>query len=95
VLSGLPNRRIRRARHGGLIPGEDEAVGADEGIGIAEESAGHIFRDAEGHLAEDTPENRTLIEGVVKSENYVRTGSEDVLYREMLPNGMQAWAKVF
>ena len=65
--------------------GED---GADEGMGIAEGSVGHIFRDAEGHLAEDTPENRALIESVVESKNYVRTGSEgDVLYREMLPDG--------
>ena len=73
--------------------GEDEA---GEGIGIAENSASHIFRDAEGHLAEDTPENRALIEGVVESKNYVRTGSEgDVLYRETLPNGTQVWAKVF
>ncbi|MCW3018503.1 MAG: primase [Solirubrobacterales bacterium] len=48
------------------------------------------------HLAEDTPENRALIESVVKSENYIRTGGEgDVLYRESLSNGTQAWAKVF
>jgi RHS repeat-associated protein len=73
--------------------GED---GADEGVSIAEGSAGHIFRDAEGHLAEDTPENRALIENVVKPSNYVRTGAggED-LYRETLPNGTQVWAKVF
>jgi hypothetical protein len=41
-----------------------------------------------GTLQRIPPENRTLIESVVKSENYVRTGSEgDVLYREILPNG--------
>ncbi len=79
-----------------LIPGEDEAVGADEGVGIAEGSAEHIFRDAEGHLAEDTPENRALIESAFKSENYVRTGGRgEELYRETLPNGTQVWAKVF
>ncbi len=79
-----------------LIPGEDEAVGADEGVGIAEGSAEHIFRDAEGHLAEDTPENRALIESAVKSENYVRTGGRgEELYRETLLNGTQVWAKVF
>jgi RHS repeat-associated protein len=73
--------------------GED---GADEGASIAEGSASHIFRDEEGHLAEDTPENRALIESVVKPGNYVRTGAggED-LYREILPNGTQIWAKVF
>lgn len=79
-----------------LIPGDGEAeVGAD-GARIAESAAEPIFRDAEGHLAEDTPENRALIESVVKPENYVRTGGEgDVLYRETLSNGTQAWAKVF
>jgi len=40
--------------------------------------------------------NRALIESVVESKNYVRTASEgDVLYRETLPDGTQAWAKVF
>lgn len=79
-----------------LIPGDGEAeIGAD-GARIAESAAEHIFRDAEGHLAEDTPENRALIESAVKPENYVRTGGEgDVLYRETLSIGTQAWAKVF
>jgi RHS repeat-associated protein len=79
-----------------LIPGEGEEELGVEGARIAESSAEHIFRDAAGHLAEDTPENRALIEGAVKSENYVRTGSGgESLYRETLPNGTQAWAKVF
>jgi RHS repeat-associated protein len=73
--------------------GEDE-VG--DGAGIAENAAGHMFRDAEGHLAEDTPENRVLIESAVKPGNYVRTGgSGESLYRETLSNGTQVWAKVF
>jgi RHS repeat-associated protein len=72
--------------------GEDEA---GEGIGIAENSAGHIFRDAPGHLAEDTPENRALIEGAVNSGNYVSTHEPGVsVYRETLPNGTQVWAEV-
>jgi hypothetical protein len=54
-----------------LIPGDGEAeIGAD-GARIAEGAAEHIFRNAAGHLAEDTPENRALIGSVVKSENYV------------------------
>jgi RHS repeat-associated protein len=63
---------------------------------IDEGAIGHIFREASGHLAEDTPENRSLIERVVQPDNYVRTGrgGED-LYRETLPDGRQAWAKVF
>jgi len=31
------------------------------GIIIDEERAGHIFRDADGHLREDTPENRRIL----------------------------------
>src|ERR1700722_719662 len=79
-----------------LVPGDGEAeIGAD-GARIAEGAAEHIFRNAEGHLAEDTPESRALIESVVKPENYIRIGGEgDVLYRETLSNGTQAWAKVF
>ena len=73
--------------------GEDEA---GEGIGIAENSAGHIFRDAPGHLAEDTPENRALIEGAVNRGNYVGTHEPGVsVYRETLPNGTQVWAEVY
>ncbi len=55
-----------------------------------------IFRDAPGHLAAATPENRALIESVVNPEKCVRTGGggED-LYRETLPNGTQVWAKVY
>jgi RHS repeat-associated protein len=72
------------------------ADGADEGVGIAESSASHIFRDAAGHLVEDTPENRALIEGVVKSGNYVESHEPGVdVYREVLPNGTQVWAEVY
>jgi RHS repeat-associated protein len=90
VIHGLEGTLAGAALFAG---GED---GADEGIEIAEGSAGHIFRDAAGHLAEDTPENRSLIESVVKPGNYVRTGGDgEDLYRETLPNGTQVWAKVF
>jgi RHS repeat-associated protein len=69
--------------------------GADEAGVIAENSASHIFRDALGHLAEDTPENRALIESAVKSGNYVETKYPGVdVYRETLPNGTQVWAEV-
>jgi RHS repeat-associated protein len=79
-----------------LFAGGEGADEAGLGAGIAESSASHIFRDAEGHLAEDTPENRALIESVVKPGNYVRTGgSGEDLYRETLPNGTQTWAKVY
>jgi len=77
-----------------LLAGGDD--GADEGVGIAEGSAEHIFRDATGHLAEDTPENRAIIEGVVKPGNYVESHEPGVdVYREVTPNGTQIWAEVY
>jgi hypothetical protein len=69
-----------------LIPGEGAAEIDADGARIAEGAAEHIFRDAAGHFAEDTPENRALIESVVKSDNYVRAGGDgEALYRESLP----------
>src|SRR5271165_135848 len=48
---------------------------ADEAAPIAEDNVGHIFRDAPGHLAEDTPENRAIIQDTVSPGNYVGTDS--------------------
>jgi RHS repeat-associated protein len=74
---------------GGLGP-EDDA------IPFAEGNLEHIFRDEAGHFAEDTAENRTLIQSLIKPQNYVRTGGGgEHLYRETLPDGTQVWAKVF
>jgi uncharacterized protein RhaS with RHS repeats len=72
------------------------AAAADEAPTIDDASAGHIFRDDAGHLREDTPENRALIEDTVKPQNYVRTGGggEDI-YRQDLEDGTQSWAKVY
>ncbi len=45
-------------------------------VTIDENRARHIFRDAEGHFAEDTPENRrALISAVGNPENFLRDGS--------------------
>jgi len=47
------------------------------------------------HLAEDTPENRALLEGAVKPGNYIGTRAPGVaVYRETLPDGTQVWAEV-
>ncbi len=86
-----------------VVPGDEEAAAADVGAHaaaevptIAEDSVAHIFRDAPGHLATDTSENRALIENSVQPENYIRTGGGgEKLYRETLADGTQAWAKVF
>ncbi|MFZ0666254.1 MAG: RHS repeat-associated core domain-containing protein [Acidimicrobiales bacterium] len=69
---------------------------ADEATPFAEDNVGHIFRDAAGHLAEDTPENRAIIQDTVSPENYIGTDSNGVAtYRLLLPNGTQSWAEVY
>lgn len=57
----------------------------------------HIFRNAPGHLAEDTPENRALLRDTVRSENFAGSrgpGGSISLYRELLPDGRQVWVEV-
>jgi len=82
-----------------LLPlGAVRAIRADAaGIDIAESNAGHIFRDATGHLAEDTPANRALLQDTANnSANYVSTDANGVAtYRQTLPDGTQAWAEVY
>ena len=74
-----------------------EAAGilGESGPEIDEANADHIFRDAPGHLAEDTAENRAILEDAVKPGNYVETRPSGVLvYREELPNGEQVWVNL-
>jgi RHS repeat-associated protein len=78
---------------GALLRSSRFAAGAPD---FAEGNLDHIFRDAPGHLAEDTPENRALLQSAVRSGNYVRTGGGgEEVYRETLPDGTQVWAEVF
>ncbi len=73
--------------------GEQCPLGGTE---IGEGQAGHIFRDAPGHFAEDTPGNRELLEDAVKPENHVETRPPGVdVYRETLPSGEQIWVEVY
>jgi RHS repeat-associated protein len=71
---------------------------AQEGAGLAFRSnTSHIFRDAAGHLAEDTPENRALLQNAVKPENFVGTrgpGGSISVYRQLLADGRQVWVEV-
>jgi RHS repeat-associated protein len=57
----------------------------------------HIFRSADGHLAEDTASNRALLESAVKPENRVGTRANGTVsvYRETLADGRQIWVNVY
>lgn len=57
---------------------------------------GHIFRDEEGHLQEDTPAHRQYILGAVaSSENRVAINNYGTeIYLKVMPDGRQAWAYV-
>ena len=79
--------------------------GISKFFGFASEDAGvafradtsHIFRDAPGHLAEDTAENRALLRGAVKPDNLMGTrgpGGSIGVYRETLSDGRQVWVEV-
>jgi RHS repeat-associated protein len=106
--AGLATTVASVAEGGAVVAAEESAMvtgeaacslaeaAADTAVPFAENSLGHIFRDAAGHLAEGTPEARALIQSVVKAGNYVRTGGGgEQLFRETLSNGTQVWAKVF
>jgi len=75
----------------------DGVDGADGGFDIVENNAGHIFRDATGHLAEDTTANRALLQEAANNPaNYLSTDANGVVtYRQTLPDGTQVWAEVY
>jgi hypothetical protein len=58
----------------------------------------HIFRDAAGHLAEDNPANRALLQDAVRSGNLVDTRiiRSGVLrsYQQVLDDGRVVWVEV-
>lgn len=59
----------------------------------------HIFRNARGHLGEDTPENRKLIESALdpanlRSTTTLKDGTTLEKYFKTLPDGTQVWAEV-
>lgn len=74
-----------------LIPGEDEVALPDDASQL-----GHIFRSAEGHFVEDTPESRQFLTTTVNNpENYVRTneyGSH--IYAQRQSDGSEIWVEV-
>ena len=74
-----------------LIPGEDEAELPEDASQL-----GHIFRSAEGHLAEDTPENRQLLTSTANNaDNYVGTNEYgNQIYAQRQSNGSEIWVEV-
>jgi hypothetical protein len=71
-------------------------VAAEDGAGVEFRSdTSHIFRDAPGHLLDDSPANRALLQGAVKPENLVGTNQWGIsTYQEILPDGSQVWVEV-
>lgn len=65
-------------------------------IEIDESRADHIFRETGGHLTEDTPANRQLLEETANnSQNYLgRDNRGNDWYGRTLPDGSQAWTIV-
>jgi RHS repeat-associated protein len=74
----------------------EEAAATEELTPFLESNLAHIFREAPGHLANDTLENRLLLQNAVNPDNYVSTNpvSGAATYRELLPNGAQVWVTV-
>ena len=78
----------------------EAARAAEDAVGSGVEfkaDTSHIFRNAPGHLLEDIPANRALLQGAVKPENFVGTrgpGGAISVYREVLPDGRQVWVEV-
>ncbi len=61
-----------------------------------DKNAKHIFRNREGHLSDDTRDNRQLfIDIVLQSDNYL---GQDMYgtqwYAKTLPTGEQVWVQV-
>jgi RHS repeat-associated protein len=55
----------------------------------------HIFREAPGHLAEDTAANRALLADIVQSENLVEIDiNGNQIYAKQLSDGTEVWVEV-
>lgn len=74
-----------------LIPGEGEAELPEDASQL-----GHIFRSAEGHFPEDTPESRQLLTNTANDPaNYVETNEHgNKIYAQRQPDGSEIWVEV-
>jgi hypothetical protein len=75
---------------------EGVTAASDDLLQISEDNLSHIFREAPGHLASDTAENRLLLQNAVNPDNYIGTNpiSGVSTYRQLLPSGEQVWVEV-
>lgn len=75
---------------------DDSQTPDDDQKTIDESSADHIFRDAEGHLKDDTPENRKKLEGVANdNNNFLGTDQYgNDWYAKDNSDGTQTWVEV-
>lgn len=73
----------------------DERVRVKLETGI-HKNARHIFRDKDGHLSNDTPQNRQLfIETVMEPRNYLGIDKYSTQwYSKTLTTGEQIWVQV-
>jgi hypothetical protein len=79
-----------------VVSSEGEAVLVHNCTGFADDNLEHIFRDAPGHLADDTIANRQIIQSAVDPANLIGTSADGVSrYRVRLEDGTQAWADVY
>jgi hypothetical protein len=75
--------------------GRNQASGAGEGVTLPDKRAGHIFRDAPGHL-KDTPGNRQLLKDVA-NDSGARLGTDKFGNRwsaRTNPDGTQTWVQI-
>lgn len=65
-------------------------------IRIDERRLRHIFRNAEGHFADDTPENRSRLLRVARDpESQLGVDRFGILWaEEMMPDGSQIWVQI-
>ena len=63
---------------------------------VDDASADHMFRDADGHMKEDTPENRKKLEDVANDkDNFLGTDQYgNDWYAKNNPDGSQTWVEV-
>jgi RHS repeat-associated protein len=61
---------------------------------ISEANVGHTFRNATGHLADDTAANRTLLRGAAQPGNKVGSYNGIDTYTQLQSDGSQVWVEV-